>query len=303
MITVAICTANRKGLLSDLLAKLSNQIKINADYRILVVDSSSSIDQSLADATALYGKEQLIYLPGTTAGLSAARNIAISKCTTRYIAFIDDDAVPCEGWIDSILKTFHENGELCAAVGGKIIPLWQVKRPAWLSDKLLTYLSILDLGSRKRYLSAPESLYGANMAFRLSALKRVHGFRVDLGRRNNLLLSNEESELQKRLTGLGFKVSYSPDICVYHKIGQDRLMKKWFYDRIFWQAISDIVVESDDNIRAKRILDSFMERSECPEQLVNNEHESIKDPDKFFRVCESLYTEAREFALKQLENT
>jgi len=43
-------------------------------------------------------------------GLSNARNKAIDACTGDYIAFIDDDATPLDGWlevIDNVIETEH----------------------------------------------------------------------------------------------------------------------------------------------------------------------------------------------------
>ena len=37
-------------------------------------------------------------------GIGKKRNVAVNKCKTKYLAFIDSDAYPAKGWIESSFK-------------------------------------------------------------------------------------------------------------------------------------------------------------------------------------------------------
>jgi len=64
-------------------------------------------------------------------GLSSARNKGIMESSGDIIAFIDDDAWAEKDWIERIERNF-ENGDIFG-VGGKIIPVFDSKRPRWLA--------------------------------------------------------------------------------------------------------------------------------------------------------------------------
>jgi len=80
---------------------------------------------------------------------------------------------------------------------------------------------------------------GANMAFSKAILALVGGFQVDLGRKGNILLSNEELFLTNKIKMNGYSIYYHPGIIVEHHVARSRLNQKWFIKRIYWQGISD----------------------------------------------------------------
>lgn len=126
-------------------------------------------------------------------GLSAARNTGILASKSPLIAFLDDDAIPCQRWITTIVSTFESKPEVMA-MGGKIAPIFESKRPDWLIKPFELPYTIVDLGSRiKEY---PKQLHpcGANMAMRKLVFD-ISLFPLDLGRKGDSLLSGEETWL------------------------------------------------------------------------------------------------------------
>ncbi|MDX1944599.1 MAG: glycosyltransferase [Pirellulaceae bacterium] len=240
LITAAICTYNRYPQLSDALASLRGQSLPARDYQILVVDNSP--DRELARRFAADNAGSNCRFVGVDQpGLSRARNVAIAQSETPYLAFLDDDALASADWLARIVETFATVADEVAAVGGPADPIWEAPRPPWLHDDLLGYVGLLDWGPEPRAADENHWLIGTNVCYRRAALERVGGFRLDLGRRGELLVSNEELELQARLRAAGLRAWYSPEIRVRHRVPAERLTRDWLRRRVFWQAISEAI--------------------------------------------------------------
>jgi len=238
-ITVAICTYNRADMVLSLVNELRAQ-RVNPDkLSLLVIDNSDCPNHTNVLAKSLSEFDKLKFVHIDPPSLSRARNEAIRLCETRYLAFIDDDATPCESWVRSMLEVFETNSP--AVVGGPISLKWPGQGPPeWLSSEEMGYLGQLDLGATERWLCDSEFVFGGNMAFDMLALRKIGGFSPTLGRMGaHPLLSMEEIALQKELRKYGFRVRYSPSAHVFHLVQEDRLSRNWFRARAAWQMVSE----------------------------------------------------------------
>jgi glycosyltransferase involved in cell wall biosynthesis len=243
-ITAVVCTFNQAGYLEKCLSGLASQTLSGDLYEIIVVDNASK-DNTETLVRNFAGIQNLRYIYEPNLGLSHARNTGWKNAEGDYVAFIDSDAVACPNWLELITEKFASFQPKPAVIGGKIMPIWEAKRPEWLSQDLETYLGIIDWSDHPFLIENDDSCYlaGSNMAFRRDALRLVNGFSAGLGRRGRRLLSNEEILLQKKLAHLSLSICYDPDICVYHHIKTSCVRKSWFYKRLYWQGISDIIVD------------------------------------------------------------
>ncbi len=243
LITVAICTYHRYPLLKNLVAALGNQSLPRAMFRILVVDNTDD-----EQARQLYLKEAqgtpcLEVAYSFPPGLSRARNMAIEKCRTEFIVFIDDDALPSPAWLSALLAGFEQSG--ASVVAGPIEPVWPTPKPEWVPDKYIGCLTVLDHGPKDRVLSAFEFAYGTNMAFRASALRDIGGFDLGLGRvGSKTLISDEEIQTQLALQRLGHSRFYSAEARVSHLVHENRMSRNYFRSRMAWQAVSTLMHDS-----------------------------------------------------------
>ena len=277
-LTVAICTHNRGHLLEPLINSLLIQYRINP-INILVVDNSTTPEDKHA-AEILSDINHVDVIFSYPPGLSNARNTAIKHCGTEIIAFIDDDAFPINNWSEEVYKPF-ENPNV-GFVAGPIIPIWPEQgKPDWIPENYIGCLSVLDLGPADKILEKHEYAYGANMAFRLSALQNTDGFNVSLGRTGNkTLLSNEEIDVQDSIRKQGYSGFYSCDAAVHHMVEENRLSRHWFLSRMAWQSVS--IAYQNNNINQKKMLSELqMAADKCglgsvPSALLNE-----FDPDKF----------------------
>lgn len=245
-ISVAICTHNRSRYLALALAGLQQQSLPPAQFEILVVDNCSTDDTRHVVDGLRQRLPHLRYVHEARLGLSYARNTAMHEAHGRYLAYLDDDAIPEPQWLQALLAAFNvQAGQRVACVGGRIDPIWEVPRPDWMPDELLDYLTVVDWGSSGLALT-PQRRYvaGANVAFELSALRAVGGFDRTLTRTGANLVSHDEILVERRLAAQGLAVYYEHEAAVRHHIPAGRATKQWLCARVHADGYSDAVLRT-----------------------------------------------------------
>jgi len=286
-VSIIICTYNRAGLLNKTLQSLVTLDHLNL-AEIIVVDNRSTdhtetvvkdfIDRYVDDIDTRYIMEPI-------QGLSAARNTGILASKAQLIAFLDDDAIPCQTWISTIVSTFAERPEVMA-MGGKISPIFESKRPEWLIKPFELPFTIVDLGHRIR--EYPKRLHpcGANMAMRKIVFD-LSLFPLELGRKGDSLLSGEEAWLFEKMQKEGHSILYHPQMAVDHFVPASRLTEAWIMKRYYSQGISNAMKREGlkDNVlllgkTAAKIVyvlvDSILSRSKGRRLLNKCRLESIR---------------------------
>jgi len=255
-IAVAVCTYDRYAHLERALASLTRQTLAAADFRIIVVDNSPGRTAGEAFYALHRDIPNLDYRFADQPGLSNARNTALAASPEELIAFIDDDAVARPAWLERLVEAFDALGPSAAVVGGTVELLWPSPRPPWLSDTLLSHLSAVNWGERRRPIDpATEWLVGTNIAFRREALAAIGGFSPVLGRygHGGALLSNEEIDTVDRIRAAGGSAFFEPAAIVDHSVHPDRLTPAWFRRRVAWQEISEAIAQTRGDAGAKRV--------------------------------------------------
>jgi glycosyltransferase involved in cell wall biosynthesis len=254
-VCVVICTYRRFDLLPKAIESAITQSYPDADRHVVVVDNSGQPLLS-QDFAAGYAKcAGLTYIIEPCPGLSRARNAGWRATDADIVAYMDDDAVADPDWIAALVHAYLAFGEQAAVVGGMVKAVWPANRPAWLHQALEGYLSVVDWGGERRIAGDQEWLAGTNISFRRSCLERFGGFDEKLGRTEEKLLSNEEIGLTSKIKAGGGKIIYDPRAVVHHVIGADRLSHDWFRRRVFWQAISDLIMQSDPDPVVEHLWD------------------------------------------------
>lgn len=257
-VSVVISTYQRTDTLPLALHSLTQQTLSADRYEILVVDNDAAGSaQSVVASIHTEGRVQISYQVEHAQGLSYARNAGIRAARSDLIAFMDDDAEADPNWLTAILRGFARSDDVWAT-GGKVVPIWDAERPAWLGDDLLRSLSIIDWGEEERALQWPERLIGTNCAFRRVVFQEVGSFDEALGRQGQALLGNEDTEIQERIHRAGKKVLYLPDAVVRHHIAPARLSKQYFYRRAYGTGRSQAIV--DRQRRGRRLVVHRMRR-------------------------------------------
>ena len=244
-LTVCICTHNRPRYVKDCLAGLARQTASRNQFTILIVDSGSTgvAREQLAELAMADPAMRLIRLDYP--GISSARNAAAWASRTPFIVYIDDDAIPAETWVASILRVISAEPRRPALIGGRILPRWESPLPAWWPASLRGVLSIIEAQGSGEYRSneIPHGLepYAANMVVHVLSLLAVGGFGTASGRCGDRLLSDEEVQVAWKLQDAGHSIRYESSVVVEHQIQSSRLTPSWLLSRLYWQGASAVV--------------------------------------------------------------
>ncbi|MCD6101196.1 MAG: glycosyltransferase [Candidatus Marinimicrobia bacterium] len=244
-VSVVLCTTFSSSLVERTVESIVNQEIDRRFVELILVINGKCSDVEIGFLDKYKGKFNIVVLKEKRLGLSRARNRGLNAARGEFVAFVDDDAIADRCWLKNILKTFENADSRVACIGGKVLPIWESDRPRWLSDRMMTALSLVDKGDRAFCVRNGKSfLAGTNLVFRKSVLAKYSGFRADLGRVGNRLISNEENYIIECAIRDGYQVLYDPSVVVFHVVKKERLKKKWFYRRMFYQGISNGVMDS-----------------------------------------------------------
>jgi O-antigen biosynthesis protein len=201
--TVVICTRHRPDLLQRCLAAVRSLNPHPTD--LLVIDNSEGDDAT----RIITQKNRARYVIEPVRGLSRARNRGINECHTELIAFLDDDVVPEPDWLAHLMAPFSD-AEVGATSGNVITPDSQrtgdPEKPRSINRQNPRWVEMAAFGGLG---------FGANMAFRKSALPSEHFFDERLGRGAPLEIG-EESYAFVWLISRGYRVVYIPVAVVHH---------------------------------------------------------------------------------------
>lgn len=214
-LTVIVCTYNRLPVLTLCVEALLKQTASVNDFRILVVDNNCN------DGTWQYLLEVSTHVPNMSAiqereqGLSYARNRGLKEASTPFLAYLDDDGIPPETWVSSILENIesHYGGDI-AAFGGPYFPYYLQRKPEWFKDSYGTW----DGGPSFRLFNPGECICGGNMVLRTDVLREVGGFSGKLGMKGNVRAFAEESLVHKKILERKWQALYCPNMRIAHLV-------------------------------------------------------------------------------------
>lgn len=234
-VVIAVCTARTPDAIAESVAALARQAP---GEDLLLVPSGL--------APALVEAHRRAF-PGSVAaeprsGLSLARNRALDVAAgagAEVLAFVDDDAVVEDGWLEALRDAWRAAPSEVACIGGPIRPRYTSEPPSWLSAGITHTLTLLDRGAQTRDLDPDaEAVYGANISFRVGPLRRVGGFEPRLGHSGGRIFFGEEDAAQRALVRLGLRVRYAPGPAVRHVIPPERLTRRSFLRRRFAYGVA-----------------------------------------------------------------
>jgi glucosyl-dolichyl phosphate glucuronosyltransferase len=252
--TVLVCTYNRAPHLRQTLEALRAMDAVpDCHVDIIVVDNNSTDDTAAVAAQAVRDPGiPVTLLREPRQGKSFALNRGLADARGDIIALTDDDVLPSAGWLARIVADFRERD--VTFVFGKVLPRWsRVPPPELLTRRAQDVwgpLAIVDYGDvAAAYV--PESTgqrlpIGANLAFARTALATIGGWRNDLGKVNNTLISGEDHEIFMRLRRLGLYAGYyDPLVTVRHYVPASRLTRRYFRNWFFWHGKTEALMLDD----------------------------------------------------------
>lgn len=212
---------------------------LNQSYQnihvICIVDGNGNYFERIKEEQEKWGDRVELFLNQKNLGLLESRNRGAEKAKGDLLAFIDDDAVAHEHWIEELVQSYEEG---ILSVAGKIEPLWRIEKPRWFPEEFYWLLGVTHKEGR--------NTFGSNLSFRRSAFRSIKGFRADMGgRKGKGQLQGGEIELCERMKQRFKKnTGYNSKAVVYHKVFEERMNVGYLMQRSFWQGYSKAVMES-----------------------------------------------------------
>lgn len=196
-------------------------------HRIVIVDMSRGT--AIRDvASAREATVDYHHFPQSQ-GTSDSRNQLVELCPTRYLLFVDADAVPEPGWAAAMRRGFDDDPN-AAIVGARAVPVWP-KRPPRLftTQPALVLLGMFDLGDEPKTV---PYVMGTSYALDTTRIPDP-AFAVHLGRGPGRgPLAHEEVRLADQVRAAGWTLRYQPRAVVRHHVREQRLTWEWMRARI-----------------------------------------------------------------------
>ncbi|NEP61930.1 MAG: glycosyltransferase family 2 protein [Symploca sp. SIO2G7] len=229
-VTVAICTHNGASRLGSVLDRLASQLILApTKWAIVVIDNNSQ------DETAKVVKRyqalpvfdnRLHYLYESRQGLAFARRCAVRAATGDLIAFLDDDNLPDDQWVQAVYD-FGQRHPNAGAYGSQILGAYGGQPPKDF-ERIACFLAVIDRGQHPfRYDLLERWLFpaGAGLVVRrqawLSAVPEQPRLSGVSGQK--LTGKGEDIEALSYIRKAGWQIWHNPEMQIQHVIGRDRM--------------------------------------------------------------------------------
>jgi glucosyl-dolichyl phosphate glucuronosyltransferase len=274
---------------------LIQQSLTKEEYEILLIGDVEAVPVSDSAIGLWATVPNLRRVEDAVANVTEARNLALQLSQAPVVAFLDARAIAEPSWLASLCRTFEQFGGIARAVGGRVRPLWEVPRPDWLGDELLSELLLIDLGEEARFLAAGERLAAVNIAFRKTSVEALGGFRpsTDAMPAREAIGFGEAPELIDQIITPAGRAVYDPLAAVDYLVPADRLSQEWFRSRAAWRAVSDLTPFHPPTPTAvaerwRAVKDFFFE---CPpsERTIRGLVLRQDDPRRFRQQISAIY--------------
>jgi len=243
MVDVLVCTFRRPALLLKTLDGIERCAAKLGNVRIVIVDNDQA--QSAREVVrhwALGAKAEVLYLSQPIQNISLSRNMALANATAPWIACIDDDEVPDEDWLISLLQT-AESYE-ADVVFAPVVSEFHISAPAWAIEGTLFQRKRFDTGT----VIPLKETRTSNVLLRTEMVANS-AFRFDpaLG-----LCGGEDSEFFARIAQANYRMVWCDEACVREWTPPNRTTLSWVLRRAF--RIGS--VEAYNRRRFRRYLDA-----------------------------------------------
>jgi GT2 family glycosyltransferase len=182
LISIVICTADRSASLQKTIQSL-NYINNNT-FEVIVVDASAN--ENTLEMLNLIKKDfnfSIKIFRASHKNLSISRNIGIQKSSGKIIAFIDDDAIPPNDWLDKLISTYSLYGDKCAGVGGTVRDMTTLNYPLQYHQGITNIISntipirsgdVINYNQEQGFWY--NGLMGTNSSYRKEFLEKINGY-------------------------------------------------------------------------------------------------------------------------------
>jgi cellulose synthase/poly-beta-1,6-N-acetylglucosamine synthase-like glycosyltransferase len=198
------------------------------------------------DGTDWLDRAGVISIVSAVCSIGAMRNIGARYSSRAYLAFIDSDAFPSEGWTVNAVRRLEKDAHVWAVGGPNISPPSQSRSERYVG---LAQLSVLVSGSyayRKRVASERccDGLPSCNLVVRRQQY-------LEMGGMNEQLYTGEDMEFCSRVRRRDKAILYAPEVMVHHK---NRRLTSFVLQRITYGASALEVIRETRSVKTMYLL-------------------------------------------------
>ena len=219
-VSVVVGTRNRAEHLRDCLRQLLDLDYPNFD--VAVVDNAPDNDATRdAFASVVGNDDRFRYLRLSRPGVSRARNAGVAAARGPIVAFIDDDVRVDPFWLQGLVRAFSRVPSAVCVTG--LVATREIVGPEQrYFDSRVSWAANLE--PRVYHPTSDDPLHpwaagrfgaGANMAFRLDAVRALEGFDENLGP-GTKAKGGEDIDLFVRALRGGGDLVYDPAALAWH---------------------------------------------------------------------------------------
>ncbi|MGP5226448.1 MULTISPECIES: glycosyltransferase family 2 protein [Micrococcaceae] len=222
-LTIAVLTYQRPKRLLHAVREFPGHIvdcENLATVDVLIVDNdpAASARSTIEELQAPW----IRYVHEPTPGIAAARNRALAESQgSRLLAFIDDDEVPRDGWLRSLLTTWNLHD--ADAVSGRLVSVFGEDIDPWILAGGFFRRAIHETGT-------PVAMAATNnLLLDLESVrsKRLH-FDESLG-----MAGGEDSLFTSQLVNAGGRIIFCQESIVEDEVDSKRTTRQWVCRRAY----------------------------------------------------------------------
>jgi glycosyltransferase involved in cell wall biosynthesis len=249
VLSVIVPTIVQNKNIIETIDSIYRQVRNRTDCELIVVDnridyqSNQAID--LIQMCQSIGSDILV-VSEPSPGLSTARHAGFHAAKGSIIAYIDDDVLLSDSWVEAALNVFQD--PTCVIAGGPSLPVFDQTPPEWYSKLAVPtefqgwmnpWYSILHIPNDSDNLNT-RYIWGLNFLIRRETLVKFGGFCPDLvPKQYQVWQGNGESGLTLKLSAAGIRARYRSSLLVYHRIAAERLTYQYLSRRSFYSGVCE----------------------------------------------------------------
>ena len=318
-LSVIIPTAGNVLRVKNTIDSFLKQKIDNFNIEINIIENSKKNDQS--NKLQEYFKnlpKKFKYSLDERPSSSEVRNRAAMKSNADLLAFIDDDVIISDKWIETVFKSFEKDSEL-VFLGGPNLPNFTTDTPEWFEEFISKfkdhwechYLSLLEFKEDKEYID-PKFIWGLNSIILREKFIELGGYNPDrhayeLSEKKILRWAGDgDMGLADQIKKKNYKSSYKRDLLVYHLCDENRLTFDYFINRNYMQGIINsytLIRNSDTHISKmyhvnlmKIIIRNIFKKIKCrlsPSKSIEIKKMKIKMINEYYKGFKFHHYEAK----------
>lgn len=268
-VVIAAFAMERWQALVEAVASVQAQSAPATDIVVVIDHHPALLDR------ARRGLPDVTVIPNRGArGASGARNTGVAASRGEVVAFLDDDAVAGDLWLEALLAHFATPDVV--GVGGRLEPLWAGRPPSWFPPEFGWTVGVSYRGMPTR-AEPVRNVWSGNMAMRRQVFDLVNGFRAGFGKVGGRSRP-EDTDLCLRAAAArpGGIWIYEPAGVAWHRVPEGRATVGHFLRRCFHEGHGKAALAALNGVGESTSAERHYTRNVLPRAVLHNVGEAVR---------------------------